>query len=148
MISRITFNTVSGGQQTLVVQDYQAEIVLEFFGQAAQAVSGKLHPRVRGKRATFRLDYEACLEPGAYRTLFNNITADLTGGQDEITISEGSDLSNAVVVVPDERTRYLIQATSHIGVFAPSLSFIAVTQGADSDTRYVESGYVTDGYVE
>ena len=147
MITDITFETVAGGQQTLKVQDYEDRTVIEQWSDADRAVSGKLRHNIKGTRQTFTLRYDHCLEPSAYRTLFNNITADLTGGEDEFVISEGADLSNAVVVTLTDESRYQMEYTETIGTFAPGMEFKAVSLDTLAGSYY-EEGYIEPGYIE
>lgn len=144
----ITFYTVTGGEQTLALQDYSRTVQVDVWSDSDTALSGRKRQNLRGFREVFRIDYQACVEPGAYRELFGNIVADLLAGHVAITISEGPSLSGAQLVVPTDRLRHAVEYNSQIGEFVPSLEFITAQSNRIGQTRYVDEGYVSQGYVE
>lgn len=143
----ITFNTIAGGEQTIALQDYGNSKQLEYWQGNDKAISGKIRHNIRGSQGVYRVQYEKCIQQSEYRTLYNNILADLTSGEDSITISEGQDLSNARVVVPTNTFKQQITYSNQLGNFIPDMEF--EDAGLNRlDGQYVETGFVTAGYVE
>lgn len=143
----ITFSTVAGGTQTLALQDYDKTIQVETWADNDTALSGRKRQNVRGFRRAYRISYQASIEPAAYRAVFNNILTDMLAGEETITVSEGTDLSNAVLVVPTDEFRHAVEYISQISEFVPTLEFIESTVNRFA-LSYVASGYVDYGYVE
>lgn len=146
-LKEITFYTIAGGEQTVKVQHYESTTDLEFWGENDRAVSGKIRHNLRGARGKYRLSYDHSTEATIYRSVLNNIMADLSSGEESITISEGSSLSGARVVVPTEEFRQQLEYVNQISGFMPVMEF--VDNGLNRlASRYVDAGYVTGGYVE
>lgn len=146
-LTHITFNTISGGTQTIALQDYGNNKDIEYWGENDVAISGKIRQNIRGSRGIYSIEYEKCIQQSEYRALYNNIVADLENGEDSITISEGQTLASSRVVVPTDQFMQQIEYSNQIGNFVPDMEF--TDAGINRlDSRYVETGYVTDGYVE
>lgn len=143
----LTFYTVAGGEQTVKLQDYASEERVEMWAPADTALSGRKRQNVKGMRGQYRLSYRQSLEPAVYRSVYNNIVSDLTGGRESITISEGQDLSQARVVVATDAFLHAVQYASQIGEFVPSMEFMD-QEISRLTGRYVAEGYVDEGYVE
>lgn len=170
-VKYISFNTLSGGQQTLAVQDYEKKAQIEFWNDNDKALSGKIRQNIRGIYYVFTIEYEKCIQQDEYRELFNNIVSDMYNIGDTldwtstdpfwtkserywygrrgetITISEGQDFSNSRVVVPTERFKQMIEYSRQIGNFIPDMEFRESTLDVSTGS-YVETGYVEPGYVE
>lgn len=143
----ITFNTIAGGEQTIALQDYDNTKRLEYWQGNDKAISGKIRHNIRGSHGVYRVQYEKCIQQSEYRTLYNNILADLTSGEDSITISEGQDLSNARVVVPTNTFNQQIEYSNQLGNFIPDMEF--EDAGLNRlDGQYIEDGYIESGYIE
>jgi len=146
-LKNITFYTQSGGSQTLKVQDYDVTTDLEDWGRPDKALDGTLRHNIRGIRRSYRIQYRRCLEPDTYRSVFNNIASDLDGGS-SFTISEGTDLSNARVVVPAGTFANRIEYGKTIGGYVPDIDVMEAEIVTTTFGSYVESGYVDVGYVQ
>lgn len=142
-LSEITIQTVAGGQQTITLQNYDKGTDVEYWRDNDKAVSGKYRHNLRGNRARYHLRYDACKQPAVFLSIINNIVADLTGGQDDITLIEDGDYR---VVVPTDSFLSAIEYASQIGEYVPDMEFIDAEINS-LDGTYVEAGYVTAGYV-
>lgn len=148
-LKTITFSTVAGGTQTLRLQNYEKTTVIEHWGTPDRAVSGKLRQNVRGTRQRYRIEYEHCIEGTEYRSLFNNIISDLTGGEESIVLSEGSSLSDTRVVVPTEEFIERMEYSRTIISFMPMMEFedkaLDNAAGGWVEADWVESDWVEVG---
>lgn len=147
-LKKITFFTVAGGEQTVNVQHYESKTDIEFWGENDRAVSGKIRHNLRGIRSRFRLSYDHSTEAATYRSILNNIMTDLAGGETEITISEGSDLTEAKSVVPTDEFMQRLEYVSQITGFMPAMEFVGAGKSSASTGGWVEVGWVNPGWVE
>lgn len=148
-VRSITVTTVSGGEQTVQLQNYNVQNIIEFWGDSFdRALSGKHRQRVRGQRERFVIDYESCIEQSEYRTLFNNIVTDLLNGREDFTVYEDGDSSELAIVVPSEDFIQQIEYSRQIGNFVPRMEFVTKELNATLGETYVEAGYVQVGYVQ
>jgi hypothetical protein len=118
--------------------------VIESWSEPDKAISGKLRQNIRGTRGQYRLSYSHSTEPATFRNLLNNIATDLLGSEDSIVIEQDG---RQRVVVPTDNFMQQLEYTNTISNYKPILEFYDIGLGRASGT-YVETGYVTQGYVE
>lgn len=143
-LEEITIITQAGGSQTIKLQDYENSKDFEYWSEADKALSGKLRQNMRGSRGVYSLQYEQCIQPSVFRSVYNNVVSDLTGGEGDITIVEDGQYR---VVVPTERFSQQIAYARQLGGYVPDMEF--QDAGINRlDGRYIEEGYIEEGYIE
>lgn len=149
-LTHFTFETRSGGVQTLEVQHYEKEISTEYYtGEPYnKAISGKLRPNFKGARFKYRVKFDVTIQTAEIRSLLNNLITDLvTNEEDHIFVTEGNASFGDFPVVPTDELTSLREYIDTFGKSSVTLEFVdyAVNQRTGG---WVETGWVEDGWVE
>ena len=143
-LKELTFITQAGGSQTVTLQNYRNQDAIESWSDPDKAISGKLRQNLRGTRGQYRLSYSHSTEASVFRNLLTNIATDLLGNEDSIILEEDGQQR---IVVPTDNFMQQLEYSNTISNYKPVLEFYDVGLGRSAGT-YVETGYVTQGYVE
>jgi len=152
---QITFQTNSGGTQSVTIQNFEDNTDVEHWGASFdEAINGSLKQNVRGIRKSFKIKYNASRDAVAYREILNNIVTDLTSGLRFFYVSFESSKYYRVVI--DSDTIHKIQYSNQHGLFIPSVCLVSYELGievieivfdyrliTEAVTEYIDYGLIT-----
>jgi hypothetical protein len=142
-ISNVIVITDAGGTQQLTIQNYAESDELEFFNTPFdEAIDGTLRSNFRDFRKKISLTYNLCTTPDTYRSICNNIVADLTSGKEFVYI--GIDTNNVIRVVLDDGFASRVQYANQHGLFVPKINFTAFELGIDIALQFEDFLFINE----
>jgi hypothetical protein len=142
-ISNVIVITDAGGTQQLTIQNYAESDELEFFNTPFdEAIDGTLRSNFRDFRKKISLTYNLCTTPDTYRSICNNIVADLTSGKEFVYI--GIDTNNVIRVVLDDGFASRVQYANQHGLFVPKINFTAFELGIDIALQFEDFRFINE----
>lgn len=142
-ISNVIVITDTGGTQQLTIQNYAESDELEFFNTPFdEAIDGTLRNNFRDFRRKIGITYNLCTTPDTYRSICNNIAADLTSGKEFVYI--GIDTNNAIRVVLDDDFASRVQYANQHGLFVPKINFKAYELGLEITLNFEDYRFINE----
>ena len=142
-VSNVIVITDIGGTQELTIQNYSESDELEFFNTPFdEAIDGTLRSNFSDFRRKIGLTYNLCTTPDTYRSVCNNIAADLISGKDFVYI--GIDTDSVIRVVLDDDFASRVQYANQHGLFVPKINFTAAELGLEITLEFEDYRFVNE----